>query len=167
MPLLHYSPLDVTITVAGLYTVEGFVDGTFIDIIKDVKPFDKMRSMDGEVARIYKKDEGYTLQITLAQSSPANDLFSAIYNLDISTQIGKFPLFIKDNRGSTTFMSLTTWVEDIPQVSFSNGMESRTWTFGCTQAALHIGGNAEQGTIEQGIYYGASILPLLKDFGMI
>lgn len=167
MALLHYSPLDVTVTVAGLYTVEGYVDGTFINISKDVKPFDKMRSMDGEVSRIYKKDEGYTLQITLAQSSPANDLFSAIYNLDVATQIGKFPLFIKDNRGSTNFMSLTTWVEDLPQVTFSNDMESRVWTFGCTQATLHIGGNAEQGTIEQGVYYGAAVLPLLKDFGLI
>lgn len=167
MSLYHYSPKDVIVTIGGLYQINGYVDGTFINIVKDIKPFETTRAIDGEVARIYRKDTGYRLEITLAQSSPANDLLSAMYNVDIATQIGKFPLFIRDGRGSTTFMSLTTWIEDIPQVSFSNGMETRTWVFGCSQAALNIGGNAPMGTVESAAYFGAALLPLLSDFGIL
>lgn len=166
MALLTYSPSDVKVSIAGLYQVEGFVDGTFINIVKNVKPFDIARAMDGEVARIYRKDEGFRVELTLAQSSSANNLLSTIYNIDVATQIGKFPMFIKDGLGQTTFMSLTTWVEDIPQVTFSNNMESRTWIFGCSQASLNIGGNDEVSLLESTALFGSSLLPLLKDFGV-
>ena len=167
MALYHYSPKDVSVTIAGVYQVTGYVDDVFINLTKDVKPFENTRSMDGEIARLYRKDSGYMLQLSLAQSSPTNDFLSAIYNIDVATQIGKFPLFIKDGRGSTTFMSLTTWIEDIPEVSFSNGMEARVWTFKCTQASLHIGGNTDMSDFAETALFGASLLPLLKDFGLL
>lgn len=167
MGLLHYSPKDVSVTIAGFYQVEGYVDGTFISILKDSKPFATTKSLDGEVARIYRKDESFKVELTLAQSSGTNDFLSALYNIDVATQIGKFPLFIKDGRGSTTFLSLTTWIEDIPVVNFSNGMETRTWTLGCTQATLHVGGNVPQSLIESAFSMGTSMLPLLKNFGII
>lgn len=166
MALLHYSPKDVSVTIAGFIQIDGYVDGTFINISRDVQPFETMKAMDGNVARLYKKDSGYKFELTLAQSSGSNNLLSAMYNIDIATQIGKFPLFIKDARGSTTFMSLTTWIEDIPQVTFSNGMESRTWTFRCSQASLNIGGNAEQSAIESALSFSTQLLPLLNDFGV-
>jgi hypothetical protein len=167
MSLVHYSPKDVSVTIAGFYQVEGYVDGTFVNIIKDIKPFSVMKSMDGEVARIYRKDESFKVELTLAQSSGANDFLSSLYNIDVATQIGKFPLFIKDGRGTTNFLALTSWIEDIPNVSFSNGIESRTWVLGCTQATLHVGGNVPQSMMEQALSLGTSMLPLLKNFGII
>jgi hypothetical protein len=166
MAILHYSPQDVTISIGGIYLLEGYADGTFVNIVKDVKPYVTMKSMDGNMSRLYNTDSGYQVEITLAQSSQSNDILSAMYNIDIATQIGKFPLFIKDNRGSTTFMALTAWVEDIPTVAFSNSLETRTWVLGCTQATLAIGGNDEQSVAESAAFFGASLLPLLREFGL-
>lgn len=167
MALYHYSPKDVSINIAGVFDIQGFVDGTFINLTRDVKPFDSVRAMDGEVARVYRKDESYMLELTLAQSSPSNNILSTIYNIDVATQVGKFPIIIKDNRGSTTFFSLTAWIEDIPQVSFGNDIQPRVWKLRCTQSALYIGGNAPESDIEALIGQAASILPVLSEFGLI
>lgn len=164
--LLTYAPSSVTATIAAFYTVEGFVDGSFITITKDSKPFSTQKAMNGETARIYKKDERFTVEITLAQSSVSNNVLSAIYNIDIATGLGQFPLLIRDGSGTTTFFALSAHITDIPQVTFSNGMESRIWQIECTEASLSVGGNGSATDIENILSQGAAILPLLKSFGV-
>lgn len=166
MALFTYSPIDVTITVGGFHSVTGYADGTFVRITKDMKPFMKQRAMDGELSRMYADDDGYTVEISLQQSSPTNNIFSMLYNIDTTTSMGKVPLFIKDGRGQTTFMAATAWIEQIPEVTFSNSMEIRTWRFGCADAALTIGGNGDTSTIEDSLLMGSSFLPVLKAFGL-
>lgn len=165
--LALYSPKDVTVLLGGFYKLDGYAADTFISIRKDVKPFDAMKSMDGEQARIYRKDEGYTVELTLAQSSSANNILSAIYNVDVATQMGKFPLFIKDLKGSTTFFAGTAWIEDIPDASFGASLSTRTWVLGTSEAGLNIGGNQEGTTVLDIIGLGASALPILSDLGVI
>lgn len=162
-----YSPKDVTVLLGVFYKLDGYASDTFISIRKDVKPFDAMKSMDGEQARIYRKDEGYTVELTLAQSSSANNILSAIYNVDVATQMGKFPLFIKDQKGSTTFFAGTAWIEDIPDAVFGADLTTRTWVLGTSEAALNIGGNQEGSTVLDIIGLGASALPILSDLGVI
>ena len=164
--LMLYSPMDVEIIIAGFHKVTGLSDGTFISISKDFEPFETERAMDGSVQRVYRHDEGFTLELTLAQSSPTNNILSALYNMDVATQIGKFPIFVKDGRGSTSFFALTSWINGWPTVSFSNNLETRTWSFTCTQATLTVGGNAEQNAIEQALDFASSLLPLFKEFGV-
>ena len=164
--LMHYVPSKVTVSIMGLVSISGFVDGTFINIIKNNKPFETRRSMDGEVARIHRKDERYTVELTLAQSSMSNNLLMAIYNLDSATGMGTFPLFIKDGSGTTTFFALEAHVASPPDASFANGMESRTWEIQCTKAAFNLGGKGEQDSLENILSFGSSLLPLLSQFGV-
>jgi hypothetical protein len=161
-----YSPKDVTVLLGGFYKVDGFSADTFINIRKDVKPFDSMKSMDGEQARVYRKDEGFTVELSLAQSSTTNDILSALYNVDVATHMGKFPLFIKDGKGTTVFFAGTAWIEDIPDVSFSNDMSIRTWVFGTSEAGLTVGSNSENNTALGILGIGASLLPLLSGGGL-
>jgi hypothetical protein len=164
--LLLYSPSDVVISIAGLHTVAGLADGTFINISKDVDPFEVQRAMDGSIQRIYRHDEGFQLDITLAQSSPSNNILSALYNIDTVTQLGKFPVFITDGRGSTKFFALTAWVDRLPDTTFASTLETRNWRLHCTQATLTVGGNADQSAVEKALDFGVSLLPLFKDFGV-
>lgn len=159
-----YSPSDVIVSLAGIHTVTGYADGTFIRITKEAKPFEKARAMNGEVSRIYNDDDVFRVELTIMQSSSSNNYLSMLYNIDTATRIGKFPLFIKDGRGQTTFLSGTTWIEQIPDVTFSNGLETRTWIFGCSDATIMIAGNSDVSLIEQGLAVGASALPILKQF---
>lgn len=166
MALSTYSPKDVTVTLAGMHSVTGYTDGTFVRITKDLKPFSKVRAMDGEQARMYFDDAGYRVELTLAQSSSSNNVLQMIYNIDTVTHMGKFPLFIKDGRGQTSFLAATAWIEQIPDVTFSTELTDRTWVFGCSDVVLTIGGNGDTSLIEDSLLVGSSTLPILKQFGV-
>lgn len=165
--LLNYSPSDVTVTVAGLYSVTGFAEGTFIRITKDTQQVTTIRAMDGTMSRIKSPDTGWKVEIVLAQSSPANDVFSTFWNVDKVTGMGKFPLFIKDGSGSTMFMAASAWIEEVPDIIFSNSMETRTWRFAATDVIANIGGNGESGDLGSILGLGASVLPVLQNFSII
>lgn len=164
MTLPTYSPSDVVISLAGMHTVTGYAGETFIKIIKTARPFEKSRAMNGEISRLYTEDSTYRLELTLMQSSPTNNILSMLYNIDSATRVGKFPLFIRDTRGQTTFLSATTWIEQLPDVTFSNGMEMRTWIFGCADASLNIGGNDATSAVEDALLIGTSLLPVISDY---
>lgn len=162
--LTTYSPSDIVVSLAGMHTVVGYADGTFVRILKEMKPFEKQRSMGGEISRIYSQDDAFKVELSLMQSSGSNNILSMLYNIDIATRVGKFPLIIKDSRGQTNFVALTAWVEQVPDVTFSKNLEVWTWTFGCTEATLMIGGNGDTGLIEDALMIGTASLPLLKQF---
>lgn len=164
--LLTYSPSDVTITVAGLYSVTGYAEGTFIRITKDTQQVSTVRAMDGTVSRIKSPDTGWKVEITLAQSSSGNDIFSTLWNVDKVTGMGKFPLFIKDGSGSTMFMAATAWIEEVPDIIFSNQMQDRTWRFAATDVIVNVGGNDKDG-VASTFGLGASVLPILDNFKLI
>lgn len=164
--LLNYSPSDVSITIAGLYSVTGFAEGTFVKITKDTQQVTTVRAMDGTMSRIKSPDTGWKVEITLAQSSSGNDILSTLWNVDKVTGMGKFPLFIKDGSGSTMFAAGTAWIEDVPDIVFSSQLESRVWRFCATEVLVNIGGNSESG-LSSILGLGASVLPALKTFQII
>lgn len=166
MELSTYSPSDVTITLAGLHTVVGYADGTFVNIVKDSQPFASVRAMDGSMARMYTEDTGYKVELTLMQSSSTNNVLTMLYNIDKATRMGKVPLFIKDGRGQTNFLAATAWIEKIPDVSFGSTLTTRTWVFGCSDAILTIGGNGSTDVIEDSLLAASTTLPILKQFGI-
>jgi len=165
--LKSYAPNDVNITIAGMYSVTGFADGTFVRITKDTQPVTTVRAMDGTVSRIKSPDTGWKVEITLAQSSSANDVFSTFWNIDKTTGMGKFPLFIKDSRGSTMFMAATAWVEDVADIVFSNSMETRTWRFAATDVIVNIGGNGDTTDLGSILGLTTATLPILETFQIL
>lgn len=161
--LATYNPEEVSILVAGLLSVDGFVDGTFVSIIKDIMPYSSSTSADGVTARVYSASSSYTVAITLYSGSSSNDFLTKLWQLDEITQRGKFPLLIKDNTGSDLFFSTTTWIENIPPLVKGTGYEPRTWTFKCSPAVINIGGNdSASGIINDLVNIAAGSLPILE-----
>ena len=164
--MLTYSPKDINITIAGLHSVSGYVDGTFIKIIKDVTPFKMAKAMDGEVVRLAQEDSTYTVELTVAQSSQTNSVLTSLWNIDSALNVGKFPVLVNDANGQTSFFSGIAWVEQAPDVTFGTGVEPRTWKLRCTYASMIIGGAGSASLIESAIQMGAAFLPILKEFGV-
>ena len=165
MGLWTYSPEDVTILLGGVHPVEGYVDGTFISISKETPSFTSIRSTDGMTARKYVNDQTYIVKINIISMSPTNDVLSNLWLLDETTHMGKFPLLIKDSSGSGHFFSPTAWIEAIPDMSYANAPEIRTWGLKATQCAIHIGGNDGAGsTASKILQLAASGLPLVQQF---
>lgn len=143
MSVRTYSPVDVAVLLAGFYQVDGFAEGSFISISKDVQPYKTTRTSDGQVARTFIKDDTYTITINLASTSPTNDILTKLYQADTLSQYGKFPMFVKDSSGTSLFLAPTCWVKEVPDLEFSNQVTERTWVIQATQCVPNFGGNED------------------------
>jgi hypothetical protein len=161
--IASYTPEEVNVLLAGFIPIKGFADGTFISITKDVMPFSSRRTADGTVSRAYHNDQTYTLALTLHSASEFNDIMTKLWQLDEISQVGKFPILIKDNSGTDLFFSTTTWIETIPEIVKSTAIDNRTWIMRSSQAVINIGGNAEPSSlIDDIVNLAASALPIVE-----
>jgi hypothetical protein len=70
-----------------------------------------------------------------------------MWQVDELTQMGKFPLLIKDQSGSDLLFSTESWIEGIPSMTKSNAVDSRVWVIKSAYATINLGGNEEQSSI--------------------
>ena len=163
--IASYCPDIVDVLVAGIIKVEGFVDGTFVQIDKDEMPYSSIRMPDGTIARKHNNSQTYTLTITLHSAAEANNLFTKLWQLDELTQMGKFPIMVKDQSGSDLLFSTESWIEGIPSLTKSNAIDSRVWVIKSAYAVINIGGNESESALLQDITnIAASALPGLGLF---
>lgn len=141
MSLGTYAPSEVSISVAG-HIVSGYTETSFVDIEFSNDRITMEKGADGEVARVINADDSAMITIRLQQTSPSNDVFSLLFDADIISKSGAFPIGVTDNSGNSKFASDAAWFTQLPSVSFSNGIEQREWTIQCgSLKAVHIGGN--------------------------
>jgi len=143
MSIRSYSPSDVSVLLAGFYQIDGFVSGSFLTISKDVQPYKTTRTADGTVARTFIKDDTYTITLKIASTSPTNDILTGIVLADSATQYVKFPLFVKDNLGTSLFLAPTCWVKEMPDMEFSEEITDRVWVIQGSQCITNFGGNED------------------------
>lgn len=161
--LAHYIPAEVSVLVAGILPLEGFVEGTFINITKDINPYTTVRTPDGTTARKYNRSFSYTVTISLYSGSKYNDLLTKLMQADELTQKGKFPLLIKDNSGTSLFFGSTCWIESPPELTFSDSFDERVWTLRCMGSTVNFGGNQEvSSAIDDLVNVFTSALPGLR-----
>lgn len=161
--LATYSPEDVSVTLAGIGSIEGYTEGTFISVSKDTPYFTTKESSDGVVSRVAHKSGLYTVQLTLMGTAESNQLLTRLAQLDNSTHIIKFPLFIKDSLGSTLLFSTSTWIETNPTTDFSLEVDNRVWSFKCAKASLNIGGNeGSSGILNDAVNVISGLVPSLR-----
>ena len=144
--LWTYSPSDIKVLIGGIYPVEGYIDGAFVAVTKDIMPFSSERASDGSVGRVYHRNDDYTITLRLMAQSPSNDVLTKLWQLDELTQRGKFPLLIRDTLGTSFFHSTTTWIKDIPALSYDNQGPERVWVLQSSQGVINVGGNDDPAT---------------------
>jgi hypothetical protein len=162
MELWTYAPDQVNITIGGFYSVEGLADGTFVRISKDTKPLETARTTDGMVARRRVINDTYTIEITVMSGSPANNIFTRFWKIDEVTDLGKFPILIRDNSGTGYFFSNCAWVEQIPSLQFSTSVGNNAWIIRAHDGVLNIGGNSAQSNVENLAELALSGLPYVQ-----
>lgn len=155
MTLANYSPESVNCLAFGI-PLNGFADGTFINISKDKVAYGSTETTDGQVARIYTNSQTYTISLTLHRGSTSNDILTKLWQLDELSQVGKFPLFIKDLSGTDLFFSTNTWIEGVPNMVQSTNFDTRTWILKSSQAVINIGSNQDASGILQDLINLAS-----------
>lgn len=155
MELANYCPEDVNCLAFGI-PLNGFADGTFISISKDKVSYGSTETADGQVARLYTNSQTYTISLTFHRGSISNDILTKLWQLDELSQVGKFPLFIKDLSGTDLFFSTNTWIKGVPSMVQSTNFDTRTWVLKSSQAVINIGSNQDASGILQDLINLAS-----------
>lgn len=133
-------PKKVIVTF-GQLALSGWMDGTYLTVTPSGPGFEKLKGADGGVDRVNKNSNDYTITFVLKQTSPINAQLSTIYNSDKLNNLGKFPLTIKDNSGTTKFFAQQAWISADPTAENSDVISPREWTIETGIATNNIGGN--------------------------
>lgn len=142
MAVNSYDPKSVVISVGGV-PISGFADGTFLEVTADTQQFTKSVGADGFTTRVKSNNYGGVMTITLAQSSPSNDVLSGFLALDRALNAGVVPVLVKDMSGSTLFFAGTAWIQQFPDVVFGNEINTRAWILDLADMEIFVGGNNE------------------------
>lgn len=143
MGIALYSPEDVIILLGGVYPITGLHEGTFLSISEESNKFTTSVTADGRVSRTHMNVPIHRIELTLSSLADANTLFTTWAFADGKLYGAMLPMYIKDGMGSTLFYSPMTWIESAPSVSFSEGVEARTWVLKSAGGVSSVGGNGE------------------------
>lgn len=123
--------------------VQGYADGDFLNITKESDAFTSKAGTDGDVARSKTNDRRATIEIILMQTSPTNDLFSAIHAADLiaSGGAGVGAFLVVDLNGTSLYKAGQCWIKRSPDPAFGREAQERTWVLECDVLQDFTGGN--------------------------
>lgn len=137
-----YDSKKVAVSLAGL-PLGGYADGNFLEITFDSDQFVDVIGTDGEVSRSKANDLRATATIRFMQTSPSNDLLSALLQSDLNSDggagIGAF--MVTDVQGTTLLLGENAWVVKWPDQNFGREAQERAWTIKVDKLNAFVGGN--------------------------
>jgi len=129
-----YDPRLVIITL-GPHTVQGYADGTFVNIEAHGDGVSKEVGSDGEVVRSIDPDETATVTINIQYGSDTIKFAQEQYDKDRNTHgEAMFPVLIKDMRGGLVFAADEAWVENTVAREFNYEASGREITIATGKA---------------------------------
>lgn len=140
MAVKTYSPKDISVIVAGTI-ITGFAEDSFLSVERASDAFTKVVGADGEVARTASADRSGMITLTLIQTSASNDILSALQLADEISLAGKFPVMVKDNLGTSLYISGTAWIQKVSDAEYGAEIGDREWVIECADLSLLVGGN--------------------------
>lgn len=143
MAVRTYDPKQVAINIGGA-PMQGFADGTFLNVERENDAFQKVVGADGVVSRAKSNDRSGLATLTLVQTSPSNDLLSALAVADELQNAGVVPITVKDLEGRTTYFAGTGWIRKMADSEFSNEITNREWAIDLAEVDVFIGGNGPE-----------------------
>jgi len=128
-----------------LQTVYGGVKALQVETVK-VTPSAPMTSstmlVDGTEVVNVSADNSADIEVTIAQTSVTNSLWSADVTAmkALGTVIFK-PFLLKDLNGTTLMSSDSAYLTGYPDVEFAKESGNRVWKIRCSKLQVHVGSN--------------------------
>ena len=141
MPVKSYDPKDVVVNVGGV-PMQGFADGTYINVTRSNDSFTSVSGADGEVARAKSNDKRGEMTLTLLQTSLSNDVLSGFAKLDEAANAGVVPIIIKDLTGLTVLFSGNGWIKKPADFERGKEIANAEWSLELADMDVFIGGVA-------------------------
>jgi hypothetical protein len=138
-----YDPSQVIVTV-GAVIVSAFSDGDAVTARASEDYYTTRVGTDGGVARARNSNRMGEFEFRLLQTSGANDLLSALVNIDDLTNGGKgvVPISVVDLSGRSLAVATQCWIKTIPEVVFGKDVGERVWVFTAADMRIFHGGNS-------------------------
>jgi len=136
----QYDSKQVLVIVGGA-PISGFADGTFVEVAFDEQQWNKTTGADGLTQRSKTNNFAGNITITLMNGSSGNDVLSALWNADRSSNQGVVPVLIKDLSGRTLWAAENGWVQQMPNQAFAKEATERAWVIDCDDLIGSAGGN--------------------------
>lgn len=144
MSLKTYDPKQVLVLVGGV-PMGGFTDGAFVSVSRDEDSFTKVVGADGETSRSKRNNRSGSMTLTLHQTSPSNDVLSALAIADELSNAGVVPVMVKDSSGRSILFSALGWIRKPADSSFSAEIEDREWVLDLADLDMSVAGNPVEG----------------------
>src|SRR3990167_4682577 len=110
MSLKTYDPKSVMVLVGGV-PMSGFSEGTFVTVARDEDSFSKVTGADGETSRAKRNNRSGSMTLVQHQTSPSNDVLSALALADELANAGVVPVMVKDASGRSLLFSALGWIK--------------------------------------------------------
>jgi len=129
------------VLVVGGVPMTGFADGTAIRVEFDEEQFTKTTGADGLTTRSKTNNYAGSVSIFLQQTSPSNDVLSALWATDRATSKGVVPVMWKDFSGRTIWAAQHAWVRQMTSLEEGKEASDREWVLDCAELTGFTGGN--------------------------
>lgn len=138
----QYDPAQVIVNVGGV-DISGYAAGTFVEMERNVDAVTLVVGSDGESTRVRSQNRSGMFKITLQQSSPSNDVLSALATNDENGDpTAVVPVLVKDANGTTLGQAKQAWIKKKPNSPFSDSAENREWQLETGNLDYTVGGEA-------------------------
>lgn len=132
MATKHYDPDQVQTLFVGV-PLEGFAEGSMIDIEWDVEAFKLVRGVDGTITRSKVLGRTATATVHLMQTSRSNGYLTGIHTQDLLSPggagVGAF--MVRDGNGASLFVTDEAWIVSYPSIAYGDQAGPRDWKIVC------------------------------------
>lgn len=141
-----YSPESMVIVLSKgdfVHTIQGYADGTFLDITRITPASELYVGSDLAAGRVKRRNKASTITITLMQHSVSNAVLQALQRADEEDDRNEwvFSITIRDLSGTGVWSSNQAFIATNPDTPFSNTTETRDWTISAVSLSANIGAN--------------------------
>lgn len=121
-----YDPKEVSV-IAGGALIEGYADGSFVNVVYNNDLWSTVVGADGEYVRSKSNDLSAQITITLLNTSISNPILFAFLQADISGNLGSFPLVITDANTLTTHTTEAAYIKKHPDRDYQKESQPVAW----------------------------------------
>ncbi len=137
-----YDPQKNSIVV-NKKTIAGFGGSTFLKASRNEDLWTLVVGADGQWCRVKNANKSGILEITLLQSSPANDVLAAMVNTDEQQGNNAGAVAFKDASGTAVASGPVGWVKKVADIERGKELSESVWQIEVPELTLVPGSNTD------------------------
>lgn len=137
-----FDPAQFPIVLGGVQ-MQGFSESNMCKFEFETESFSDVVGVDGDVTRSKSMDRRAKLTVYLMQTSPTNDLLSAMYNAGrVGTNGGDVVAARVENvNGRLVIAGPEAWIMDTPKPTYGKTAAEYEWVIRIANCEAFFGGN--------------------------